>query len=412
MGKLKWRLSLTAIWLAFATESSRNQQWRRNLHSRSRLPWRANPRSRSGPQKSPQSQNWLWRRSPQGSAQSGNYQQYLEQYGGDYQKYMQQGGDVKDSSALNLVAEKQSTGSAEGANYQQYMNYQKYLGSQGDSQGGAQGGNYQQYMQQYAAEYQKYMQKGGGDYQKYMQQGDANNATELTSDDFKQLYAGKWEPLHENMTQEEALHQYAAGCVPIVKNTSDQKEWAEAFLGSAAADYMTQKKGGQPEEAYKCHTEKELKEWRDSQLKQIKTYVPETYRPKVEAEVEAKFNSNLARIRNGKQSEPAVEKEPAQSEPLAVESKPAESERTAKEPTEPELVVGKKPAEETERTESSENAVASTELIARQVAAHNLVVAVPIIGISVFAACAVVPFVVRRRSQHAELEGYLNLAEP
>merc|ERR1712048_530843 len=120
----------------------------------------------------------------QGSAQSGNYQQYLEQYGGDYQKHMQQGGDVKDSSALNLVAEKQSTGSAEGANYQQYM-------------------------QQYAAEYQKYMQKGGGDYQKYMQQGDANNATELTSDDFKQLYAGKWEPLHENMTQEEALHQYA-----------------------------------------------------------------------------------------------------------------------------------------------------------------------------------------------------------
>jgi len=175
---------------------------------------------------------------------------------------------------------------------------------------------------------------------------------------------------------------------------------------------MTQKKGGQPEEAYKCHTEKELKEWRDSQLKQIKTYVPETYRPKVEAEVEAKFNSNLARIRNGKQSEPAVEKEPAQSEPLAVESKPAESERTAKEPTEPELVVEKKPAEETERTESSENAVASTELIARQVAAHNLVVAVPIIGIGVFAACAVVPFVVRRRSQHAELEGYLNLAEP
>merc|ERR1712003_274926 len=96
----------------------------------------------------------------------------------------------------------------------------------------------------------------------------------------------------------------------------------------------------------------------------------------VEAEVEAKFNSNLARIRNGKQSEPAVEKEPAQSEPLAVESKPAE----------------------TERTESSENAVASTDLIARQVAAHNLVVAVPIIGISVFAACAVIPFVVRRRS--------------
>merc|ERR1711897_20216 len=126
-------------------------------------------------------------------------------------------------------------------------------------------------------------------------------------------------------------------------------------------------------------TEKELKEWRDSQLKQIKTYVPETYRPKVEAEVEAKFNSNLARIRKGKQSEQAVEK---------------------------------KPAEETERTESSENAVASTELIARQVAAHNLVVAVPIIGIGVFAACAVVPFVVRRRSQHAELEGYLNLAEP
>merc|ERR1712048_1554870 len=138
-------------------------------------------------------------------------------------------------------------------------------------------------------------------------------------------------------------------------------------------------KGGQPEEAYKCHTEKELKEWQDSQLKQIKTYVPETYRPKVEAEVEAKFNSNLARIRNGKQSELAVEK---------------------------------KPAEETERTESSENAVASTELIARQVAAHNLVVAVPIIGIGVFAACAVVPVVVRRRSQHAELKEYLNLAEP
>merc|ERR1711870_155559 len=80
--------------------------------------------------------------------------------------------------------------------------------------------------------------------------------------------------------------------------------------------------------------------------------------------------------------------------------------RTAKEPTEPELDVEKKPAEETERTESSENAVASTDLIARQVAAHNLVVAVPIIGISVFAACAVIPFVVRRRSQHAEPEGY------
>merc|ERR1712187_825540 len=190
-----------------------------------------------------------------------------------------------------------------------------YLGSQGDSQGGAQGGNYQ-----------KYMQQGGGDYQKYMQQGDANNATELTSDDFKQLYAGKWEPLHENMTQEEALHQYAAGYVPIVKNTSDQKEWAEAFLGSAAADYMTQKKGGQPEEAYKCHTEKELKEWRDSQLKQIKTYVPETYRPKVEAEVEAKFNSNLARIRNGQQSEPAVEKEPAELDVAVTKKEPAQSE--------------------------------------------------------------------------------------
>merc|ERR550525_1610351 len=197
-----------------------------------------------------------------------------------------------------------------------------FLGSRGDSQGGAQGGNYQQYMQQYAAEYQKYMQQGG-----------AKNATELTSDDFKQLYSGKWQPLHKNMTQEEALHQYAAGYVPSVKNTSDQKEWVGAFLGSAAADYTTQKKGGQPEDASKCHTEKELKEWRDSQLKQLKTYVPETYRPKAEAEVEAKFNSNLARIRKGEQSEPAVEKEPAQSEPVAMESKSAESERPAKEPT-------------------------------------------------------------------------------
>merc|ERR550525_2034700 len=227
-----------------------------------------------------------------------------------------------------------------------------FLGSRGDSQGGAQGGNYQQYMQQYAADYQKYMQQGG-----------AKNATELTSDDFKQLYAGKWQPLHKNMTQEEALHQYAAGYVPSVKNTSDQKEWLGAFFGSAAADYTTQKKGGQPEDASKCHTEKELKEWRDSQLERLKTYVPETYRPKAEAQVEAKFNSNLARIRKGEQSEAAVEKEsaeldvavtkkePAQSELATVESAPAESDWAAKGPTEPELAVEKKPAEETARTE-------------------------------------------------------------
>merc|ERR1712048_679600 len=151
-----------------------------------------------------------------------------------------------------------------------------------------------------------------------------------------------------------------------------------------------------------CLTEKELKEWRDSQLKQIKTYVPENYRPKAEAEVEAKFNGNLARIRNEEQSEQGVEKEPAESE----------VERAAKKPTEPEMVVEKKPTEETERIELSENVVASTDLIAKQVAAPNLILAVPLVGVGVLAACAVVAFVVRRGNLHAEPEGYLNLAEP
>merc|ERR1712113_1022275 len=111
--------------------------------------------------------------------------------------------------------------------------YQKYM--QQSSQGGSQGGDYQQYMKQYAGDYQKYMQKGGG----------AKNATELTSEDFKQLYAGKWQPLNKNMTQEEALHQYAAGYVPSVKNTSDHKAWAEAFMQQYAAEYQKYiKKGG------------------------------------------------------------------------------------------------------------------------------------------------------------------------
>merc|ERR1712176_1546364 len=175
--------------------------------------------------------------------------------------------------------------------------------------------------------------------------------TGLTSDDFKQLYAGKWEPLHENMTQEEALHQYAAGYVPIVKNTSDQKAWAEAFLGSAAADYMTQRNGGQPEEA---HTVKELEEWRKNQLKKISTFVPESYRPKAEAAVEAKFKSNLARIDEQSETKPSkefVESEPAVEKELAEPSLALDSERTESQPA-----VEKKAADsEQSEQDSSEN---------------------------------------------------------
>merc|ERR1712066_432246 len=107
-----------------------------------------------------------------------------------------------------------------------------------------------------------------------------------------------------------------------------------------------------------------------------------------------------------------TKKEPAQSELATMESAPAESDWAAKGPTEPEVAVEKKPAKETARAESSENGVASTELIAGQVAASNLTVGVPIIGIGVFVACAVVAFVVRKRNQPTEPEGYLNLAEP
>merc|ERR1712060_108503 len=128
-------------------------------------------------------------------------------------------------------------------------------------------------------------------------------------------------------------HQYAAAYVPSVKNTSDRKQWAEAFLGSTAAVYMTQRKGGQPEEADKCRTEEELKEWRENQLKEIRTYVPESYRPKVEAALEAKFKSNLARIHRDEQSETKLSKQAVESEP-AVEKEPADLE---KEHTESEL---------------------------------------------------------------------------
>merc|ERR1712151_715601 len=180
----------------------------------------------------------------------GWYQQYMQQYAAEYQKYMQKGG-ARNATELTSDDFKQlysgkwqplhKNMTQEEALHQYAAGYVPSVKNTSDQKEW-----YQQYMQQYAAEYQKYMQKGGGG---------AKNATELTSDDFKQLYSGKWQPLHKNMTQEEALHQYAAGYVPSVKNTSDQKEWAEAFLGSAAADYMTQKKGGQPEEASKCHTE-------------------------------------------------------------------------------------------------------------------------------------------------------------
>merc|ERR550525_1538564 len=165
----------------------------------------------------------------QGGAQGGNYQQYMQQYAAEYQKYMQQGGA---KNATNLTSDdfKQlysgkwqpmhKNMTQEEALHQYAADYVPSVKNTSDHKEWA-----QQYMQQYAAEYQKYMQKGGGDYQKYMQQGGAKNATELTSDDFKQLYSGKWQPLHKNMTQEEALHQYAAGYVPSVKNTSEHKEW-------------------------------------------------------------------------------------------------------------------------------------------------------------------------------------------
>merc|ERR1712151_818820 len=136
-----------------------------------------------------------------------------------------------DSSALNLVAEKQSTGSAEGANYQQDMYYQKYLGSQGDSQGGAQGGNSQHYTQQYAPEYQKYMHEGGGDDQKDMQRDGARTAMELTSGDIKQLTSEKWPPLHKNMTRMNGLQSlicYPGYCNPVGPGgvMSNAKQWA------------------------------------------------------------------------------------------------------------------------------------------------------------------------------------------
>ena len=51
----------------------------------------------------------------QGGSKGGDYQQYMKQYSGDYQKYMQ-------------------------------------------GHGGSQGGDYQQYMKQYSGDYQKYMQ--------------------------------------------------------------------------------------------------------------------------------------------------------------------------------------------------------------------------------------------------------------
>jgi len=260
------------------------------------------------------------------------------------------------------------------------------------------------------------MQKGGG----------AKNATELTSEDFKQLYAGKWQPLNKNMTQEEALHQYAAGYVPSVKNTSDHKAWAEAFLGSAAADYMTQRNGGQPEEA---HTVKELEEWRKNQLKKISTFVPESYRPKAEAAVEAKFKSNLARIdeqsetkpsKEFVESEPAVEKELAEPS-LALEKERIESELTLdSERTESQPAVEKKAADSEQSEQDSRENLAdqkelvssgSTMLIAKQVATSNVTPIVPLMGMGVFAACAFA-FVARRTSQNTESEGYLNLAEP
>ena len=76
-----------------------------------------------------------------GGSQGGDYQQYMKQYSGDYQKYMQ------------------GQGGSKGSDYQQYMkqysgDYQKYM----QGHGGSQGGDYQQYMKQYSGDYQKYMQ--------------------------------------------------------------------------------------------------------------------------------------------------------------------------------------------------------------------------------------------------------------
>merc|ERR1711988_2012720 len=153
------------------------------------------------------------------------------QNAGDYQKYMKQDGQGGQQS--------------QGGDYQKYMkqyagDYQKYMNQGGQGGNQSQGGDYQKYLELYAGDYQKYMKQGGqggqqsqgGDYQKYMKQG-SDNTTELAAD-YKRQYASKWIPSNKNMTQDEAIHQYAAGYVPKVEKAGDSKGWSKAYMDKYA----------------------------------------------------------------------------------------------------------------------------------------------------------------------------------
>lgn len=131
-------------------------------------------------------------------SQSGSYQQYMDRYAADYQKYTHQGGQQSQSGgyqqymnqyaggympsmgtggrpgAVTLAA---SPASAQPADYEQYVkqyaaDYQEYMGQGGPQQ---QAGGYQGYMDRYAGDYKKYMHQGGkqsqsSGYQQYMKQ--------------------------------------------------------------------------------------------------------------------------------------------------------------------------------------------------------------------------------------------------
>jgi len=238
----------------------------------------------------------------------------MKQYAGDYQKYMKQGGQGgeqsqsgdyqqgKSPSPVQLAAQPQGIG------YQQYM--QQYAGDdQKYTQGGqqAQGGDYQKYMKQYAGDYQKYMKQGG------------SNTTELAAN-FKKQYASPYmkeyaseyqlymnRDSNKNMTQDEALREYAAGHVPKLKNASDSRQWGKAFMDEYGKQYEhyvdAQQKAtssADPKKASDCHNLTELRAWRSSELDRIQTWVPADYQAPSKAAVEDSFDSNKERIHKEK----------------------------------------------------------------------------------------------------------------
>jgi len=189
------------------------------------------------------------------------YQKYMKQYAGDYQQYMNQGGQGGQQS--------------QGADYQQYMkqyagDYQKYMnqGSQGGQQ--SQGGDYQQYMKQYVGDYQKYMNQGSQGGQQLQETPTPVNLVAMDADD-------------SNQNNGKGYQKYYESYMPDVKNWSNNDEVRDAFTKTYAGSYVNISAAGSTHDSGDAFKNKyagkylpaDVKNWSDS--KEVRDAFMKTY---------------------------------------------------------------------------------------------------------------------------------------